>query len=384
MLKFLAAAPTRRRRLLLVPAAALLALGGDGIYRAVEGGRQVAIACDQFARERPSSPRLLVAGCEIDPSAAGFRESGGQVEELFLPARPAGSRSPAPIVVATRDPAALAPARQAFGGGRNATSEQSLDAIRKIVAQLKITTVIDGLARTGFIERFRSRRILSGLPPPLTGDAVIVDLHGRPDFVQPSLALVGGGLMALAALWPLRRNASRAHSVPPSSPVPLPVPDADLMHASQYDPEFAFEELADGRHARVAPVIPTPKSNAVRLPQLLLLALDVSAGPEAIETAPPLGSRAEVATILHGVIPDLVVSASPILMRRDGSVRIDLGSRDPVPTAVLVASGEAGVALVKEVLLMTGWRAFAPKTGLFVSVDDLDALAALAAEGPVV
>ena len=42
------------------------------------------------------------------------------------------------------------------------------------------------------------------------------------------------------------------------------------------------------------------------------------------------------------------------------------------------------VALVKEVLLMTGWRAFAPKTGLFVSADDLEALAALAGEGPVI
>jgi hypothetical protein len=166
--------------------------------------------------------------------------------------------------------------------------------------------------------------------------------------------------------------------------VPPPLPDSDLRHASQHDPEFAFEELADGGHARVAPAVVTPKSTAVRLPQLLLLALDVSAGPEAIETAPPLGSRADVATILHGVIPDLVVSASPILIRPDGSVRIDLGSRDPVPTAVLVANGEAGVALVKEVLLMTGWRAFAPKTGLFVSIDDLDALAALAAEGPAV
>jgi hypothetical protein len=121
----------------------------------------------------------------------------------------------------------------------------------------------------------------------------------------------------------------------------------------------------------------------VALPRLLLLALDVSAGPEAIETAPPLGTRAEVAAILHGVIPDLDISKSPVLARPDGSVRIDLGPRDPVPTAVLVAHGEAGVALVKEVLLMTGWRAFAPKTGLFMTADDLDGLAALAAEGPV-
>ena len=89
--------------------------------------------------------------------------------------------------------------------------------------------------------------------------------------------------------------------------------------------------------------------------------------------------------ILCGVIPDLAVDRiHAVLVRPDGSVRIALGPDDPVATAVVDARGEAGVALVKEVLLMTGWRAFAPKTGLFVSADDLEALAALAGEGPVI
>jgi hypothetical protein len=371
------------KRLLLVPAAALLALGSDGLYRAAQGRWQVAIACDQFARERPASPRLLITGCEIDAAAAGFRESGGQIAELLLPARPAGTRTAA-LVIATRDETAIAAARHVFGNGRSAPPAQSLEAVRKIIAQLNVGTVIDGLARTGLVEHFRSRRILSGLAPPIGDDAVIVDLHGRPDFVWPSLAVIAGALTALAALWPVRRGAAAPEAAHAISSSPLPVTGADPMHASQFDPEFAFDELAGARHTHASHALVAPRPNAARLPQLLLLALDVSAGPEAIESAPPLGSRAEVAAILHGVIPDLDISASPILVRADGSVRIDLGARDPVPTAVLIANGEAGVALVKEVLLMTGWRAFAPKTGLFISVDDLDALAALAAEGPVV
>ena len=367
-----------------MPAAALVALGSDGMYRAVQGRQPVAIACDQFVRERPSAPRLLITGCEIDAAAAGFRESGGKIAELLLPARPAGARGPASLVVATTDPGALSAAQQILGSGRNPAGEQSLAAIQKIVGQLAIGSVIDGLARTGLIEGWRSSRILSGLPPPISNDAVIVDLRGRPDFLRPTLALVGAALLALAALWP-RRARVQEKTGQVSTTAPLPVPDGDPMHASQFDPEFAFDELAEARHAAPATAVAVaPRPNAVRLPQLLLLALDVSAGPEAIETAPPLGSRAEVVSILHGVIPDLDVSKSPILMRADGSVRIDLGTRDPVPTAVVVGNGEAGVALVKEVLLMTGWRAFAPKTGLFVSVDDLEALAALAAEGPVV
>src|SRR6201988_1742671 len=93
-------------RLLLFLAPALPAFAGGGIYHAVEGGRQVAVACDQFARERPASPRLLIAGCEINPANAGFRESRGHVDELFLPVRPAGGRTlPAPLVGAPRAPA---------------------------------------------------------------------------------------------------------------------------------------------------------------------------------------------------------------------------------------------------------------------------------------
>jgi len=367
--------------ILLVPAAALLVLAGEGIYHAVAGRQQVAVACDQFTRERPTSPRVLVAGCEIDYAGAGYQESGGQVEELFLPARPVGGQAaPAPIVIATRDPAAIALVQSVFGGGRVATSEQSLEAMRTVVAQLQVSNVIDGLVRTGFIDRLQSRRILSGLAPPVADDASVVDLHGTPDFLRPGLALVAGAVLALFALWPLRRGQPAADVVD-SSPRPSVLPVE--IESSQYDPKFAFEsKLSD-----VPTVQPNviPKAIPVSLPRLLLLALDVSAGPEAIETAPPLGSRAEVVAILRGVISDLTVDrARAILVRPDGSVRVDLGPHDPIPAAVLEARGEAGVALVKEVLLMTGLRAFAPKTGLFVSADDLEALAALAGEGPVV
>jgi len=369
---------------LLAPAAALLLFAGEGIYHAARGRHAVAVGCDQLLRQRPPSPRLLVAGCEINYAGAGYRESGGQVEELFLPARPAGQALPAPIVVATRDPAAIALARTVFGGGRVPTSQQSLDIMQKVAAGLQVSNVIDGLARTGFVERLRSRRILSGLAPPIAADAVIVDLRGTPDFLRPVLALVAGALVTLFAVWPYRRGAvtpDAAHA-PPVPPLPPPVRPPEAA-SSQYDPELAFDELAH-HPAPTAPPDTRPRATPVSLPRLLLLALDVSTGPEAIEGAPPLGSRAEVVEILRGVIPDLVVDHSrPVLARPDGSVLVDLGPRDPVPTAVLDARGEAGVALVRELLLMTGWRAFAPKTGLFVSADDLDALAALAAEGPV-
>ena len=250
-----------------------------------------------------------------------------------------------------------------------------------------MSTSIDGLVRTGIIERLRSQRILSGLAPPIAANAVIVDLNGTPSFVRPGIALGLGTLLALLAFWPLKRERSAARpGGAPAMPSGLPPPVLPAERASsQFDPELAFDELPGSRHAPVARRDRAPHAVPVSLPRLLLLALDVSAGPEAIETAPPLGSHDEVVAILCGVIPDFAVDRlHAVLARPDGSVKIALGPDDPVPTAVLEARGEAGVALVKEVLLMTGWRAFAPKTGLFVSAGDLEALAALAGEGPVV
>ena len=88
---------------LLVPAAAALMLAGEGIYYAVASRQQVAVSCDEFRRARPASPRVLITGCDINFAGAGYRESSGQVEELYLPARPAGNQSvAAPFVVATR------------------------------------------------------------------------------------------------------------------------------------------------------------------------------------------------------------------------------------------------------------------------------------------
>jgi hypothetical protein len=377
-----------QKLILLVPAAALLVFAGEGIYHAARGRQPVTVSCDQLATERPSSPRLAVGGCEVNYAGAGYRESGGQIEELFLPARPAGGRAvPAPIVIATRDPGAIALARSVLGAGRVTTGEQSLEVMRKVVDELHISTSIDGLVRTGIIERLRSQRILSGLAPPITANAVIVDLHGTPSFVRPAIAVGLGALLALLAFWPLKRERSAARpgsaSAVPSG-LPPPVVPAQLA-SSQFDPELAFDDMPGPRYVAVARPDRAPQAVAVSLPRLLLLALDVSAGPEAIETAPPLGSHDEVVAILCGVIPDLGVDRlHAVLARPDGSVRIALGPDDPVPTAVLEARGEAGVALVKEVLLMTGWRAFAPKTGLFVSAGDLEALAALAGEGPVV
>lgn len=333
-------------RLILVPAALLLTLGAEGLYHAFLGRERVAIDCAEFTRARPRSHRVLITGCEIDYAAAAYRESGGEIEEIFLPARPRGRAIPAPIVIAARDSSALAIFTPVLSADGSIPPEQSVAVMEKVAGLLQVTRAIDGLARSGMVDLMRSRRILSGLTQSIAPDAVIVDANGRADFMRPILLLLAG--LALAALPFIRRKPARAAPPAVAAAGPATMP------------------------AAVSTTFP-------KLPKLLLLNLEVTATPESVEKAPPLGSRREVTQILSGVIQDLEASpASHVLTRADGSLTLDLGRHDPVATVVVDARGEAGVALVKEVLLMTGWRAFAPKTGLFVTVNDLDAIGALA------
>jgi hypothetical protein len=345
------------RFLLLLPSAVLLALGSEGLYHAFRGRERATVDCRTLTDSRPASHRLLVTGCEVDYAGVGYR-GDGTIEELLFPARPAGQNVAAPIVIVTRDPAALAMAQPVLGAGRRPPAADSLAAMRSIAAAAHATPTIDGLVRAGFVERLRTRRILSGLSAtPVAPDAMLIDLQGSPDFVRPLLALAGGLMLAALPFVLGRRASAPGDAVREGSP-PAPA------------------------RARV-PVIPAANpapalEPAVALPQLLLLNVGIDCGPEAVEGAPSLGSRAAVIEKLCGVVPDLIVDGERrILSRADRSLRIDLGRHDPVPTVVVDARGEAGAALVKEILLMTGWRAFAPKTGLFIGGDELSVMAAL-------
>jgi hypothetical protein len=337
------------KALLIVPAAALVALGGDGLYNAMRSRERVAIDCGEFARARPSSHRVLVTGCEIDYASAGYRQSDGSIEELFLPARPAGRRMAAPLVIATRNPSALAIARAVTGTAT--PPPQSLANMEKAAAAAGATAAVDGLIRSGVIERIKTRRVLSRMAgAAVAPDAVMIDLNKDAAAGPPLLALAAGVLLGIVALVPARGRRREAR------------PGIDAAGATTTGGGIAT-------------------ASGVALPRLLLLNLAMTAGPDAIETAPPLGSRRDVIAILTGVIPDVQADAAGrVLSRPDGSIAVDLGAHDPVATTIVDARGEAGVALVKEILLMTGWRAFAPKTGLFVTIEELASIGALAAD----
>jgi hypothetical protein len=105
---------------------------------------------------------------------------------------------------------------------------------------------------------------------------------------------------------------------------------------------------------------------------LLLLNLHPSDGMTEIETSPPLGSRARVIGAVRTAVPGIqFTDGRGELTGDDHRVTIDLGADDPVRAIVAGAEGDNGIEMVMALLQQTGWRAYAPRAGVFVPADGL-------------
>ena len=98
-----------------------------------------------------------MSGCDIDYLGAGYRESEGQIIELFFPIRPPAQArtTPAALVVATSDSDVLAVAQNTIGGGQQPDQEAFLVMMLRIVTMLKVSREVEGYARSGVMELLR-------------------------------------------------------------------------------------------------------------------------------------------------------------------------------------------------------------------------------------
>ena len=108
------------------------------------------------------------------------------------------------------------------------------------------------------------------------------------------------------------------------------------------------------------------------MPRLMLVNLAPVDTVDDIELAPPLGSQAEVraqiGAALRGIAFDEQGRGTYYV--RDGSIDVELGTSDPIYTAIIAVRG-SGAPAVARLLEQSGWRAYAPRTGAFVSMPEL-------------
>jgi hypothetical protein len=327
---------------LLLVSLVFLAHGGEALYHAATNRQPVIVTCDQFVRQRPNALWLRVTGCDADYLGAGYRESKGGLNELFLPMRPPSQSPTAPVglVVATNDPQVLAIAGTTVGNNQQPDQDSYAAMMRRIVTMLRASKEVEGYARSGVIERLQTRRALAGLTAPLAPDFVVLDLHATPSLARPGIEVgIGLVLILVAITWPRRRLQEVAVEV-------KDLPD-------------------ESRPADESPVSPPAR----RLPSVMLLNLGPSASLSELESAPPLGPRDQVGGRIGGILGATEAT-------RDGraaasgpgwSLAFDLGQEDQVWTITVEALGSDGsVDALEKLARETGWRIFVPKLGTFV------------------
>lgn len=346
------------RILLLLVGLPLLAIGSEGLYHAIRNGERRAMTCEQFVRERPKAAWLKLTNCDVDYIGAGYLESNGRISELLFPIRPAGQprNIPAVAIVATKDSGALGIAQNTIGNGQQPDQEAFLVMMLSIVTSLNASREMDGYARVGMVEALNARRVVSGLAGPLDPSPVVIDLRGQPSIVVPAVEIAAGAL-ALLVFAVLRIRARR------------PARAAAAEHADA----TSLAPVLDAAPAQTeSPPIVMPQ----RLRGLMLLNLPANAGVEAIETAPPLGNRADVVRKLEETLPEIRIddSGRGTFDGPDCTIAVALGTNEPVATAILDARGEGAVAAIRSLVAATGWRVFAPRRGVFVDTGQLHGL----------
>jgi hypothetical protein len=124
------------------------------------------------------------------------------------------------------------------------------------------------------------------------------------------------------------------------------------------------------------PAKPAAATGPLRVRNLLLLNLQPAEDAAAIETAPPLGSRAGVVSTIRAAATDIEFSGSRgEIVAADYGFSIDLGPEDPVLAAVVQAEGARGIEILRALLGHARWRAYAPRSGVFVEPQTLEKFA---------
>lgn len=334
---------------LLLASLPLFVHGAEGLYHALRSRTQAVVTCEQFSAARPGSGWVKIIGCQLDYVRAGYRESGGRVTELFIPIRPAASSpaQPAPIVISTSDPAIVELASELVVRRPTDMDDGAfLVAMLRVVAAMRATREVEGLTRSR-LEMLRTRTALAkAIKAPLTDDFAVLDLRERPRFLIPAIEAVVGAQGLLVFLF-LSVKARRRGGL-------------------------KVDAGRDGESPGIESATPAPLAPG-EFRRLMLVNLPPNAPSSELERAPALGTQAAVRGGLAQVLPGIVFDddGRGHFSRPDHAIRLDLGTSPQVWTATVDVTGSDAAGALRRLIMQTGWRAYAPRLGRFITADDL-------------
>ena len=177
-------------------------------------------------------------------------------------------------------------------------------------------------------------------------------LDDRTSLLVPAIEAVAG-LQALLVLLIISLKARRRASAAPET-------------------QTAGADDGQGNNvpARIKAVISRPSSEFRRL---MLVNLPPYAALSALESAPPLGAQQAVRSSLAQVLPGITFNEHGLgqFNGDEHSILMDLGVAPQVWAATVDVTGDAAATALRRLITQTGWRAYAPRLGRFITAEDL-------------
>ena len=252
------------------------------------------------------------------------------------------ANGPVSLIVSSTDPEVLALTEQAVRGPGATSQNAFLLAMLQVVTETGAAREVDGLARSP-LEMARSRGALAAIHAPMADNVVVIDLGRRPGPLLPGIALAAGllaVLMAVVLSIRARRNAAGSGLSPEKTPA------TSVNAAARQTPEFR---------------------------RLMLVNLPPNAAAAELENATPLGTQHSVRSALAQVLPGITFNDHGLgqFNHADHTMLFDLGDAPQVWTATVDVTGDAAPEALRDLITQTGWRAYAPRLGRFITASDL-------------
>ena len=85
--------------LVVLGALYMMWMGGQGLYTSIKNRAPMEIACENYDDVKPNKEWLKLTGCTLNVLESSYMEEGGEVTELYIPARGAGEDEGDPLYV---------------------------------------------------------------------------------------------------------------------------------------------------------------------------------------------------------------------------------------------------------------------------------------------
>lgn len=191
---------------------AMLWSGGQSLYTAAMNRRPTTMSYDDYVKTKPKATWLMLTNCSVRLTEACFKSyyGGKNATELYVPVRsmrPEGRKEKVQIVLATKDPNALA----TFSEMQNLKTEDAatlwaLKNRNRIVMQRNV----GGLVQFGINLKDSERQKLANLLQNASDDFIILEEGAQPSLTE-GLGLSTGGLMLAGCMvLYVRRNREPA------------------------------------------------------------------------------------------------------------------------------------------------------------------------------